>query len=204
MKQAEERTLYIFMKKVLTLILTLTMIFTFTACEGGEEHTYVVPKERCVTLFGCTPDVAVEDVPFSPWIDGNYVSIEEGNDGNLVIVLNDKHVKHWRETILGKFEKSNEANGEHGLGFELSQDYSVMKYYTNKDVYRVVGIRIGLLFPYCGILQMLDGVDPNEWYVDIKVIDVDTGIIVKEGRLPDDKKFGVKTADWEKAMEKVE
>jgi len=47
-------------------------------------------------------------------------------------------------------------------------------------------------------------VDPNEWYVDIKVIDVDTGIIVKEGRLPDDKKFGVKTADWEKAIGKAE
>jgi len=191
-------------KKILTLILTLTMIFTFTACGGGKEHTYVVPKERCVTLFGCTPDVAVENVPFSPWIDGNYVSIEEDNDGNLVIVLNDKHVKHWRETIQGTFKKSNEGDAEYGLGIDFNEDYTEMNFYTDKEVYRVAGIKIGFLFPYCGILQMLDGVDPNEWYVDIKVIDVDTGITVKEGRLPDDKKFGVKTADWEKAIGKAE
>jgi len=188
------------MRKILTILFVFVSILAFTGCSGGEEHTYVVPPKACNTLFSNSPEDVVLFKDESPWIDGNYVSMEEDEDGNLVIVLNDKHVEHWREEILDIFKKINEADAQYGLGVYLSEDYTEMKYYTNKDVYDVSAIGIGLIFPYCGILQMLDGVDPNEWYVDIKVIDVDTGITVKEGRLPDDKKFGVKKEDWEKAI----
>lgn len=192
------------MKKLLIMLLTIVMIFAFTSCGGGEEHTYVVPPKACNSLFGSSPENVVIRQGESPWIGDNYVSMEEDKEGNLVIVLNDKHVEHWRTEILDDFEQTNKANKEYGIGFELSQDYSTMKYYTNEDVYGVVGMRIGFILPYCGILQMLDGVDLNEWYVDIEVIDVDTGITVKEGRLPQDKKFGVLKDDWENAVGKAE
>ena len=192
------------MRKVLTILFVFVSILAFTGCSGGEEHTYVVSKETCIWLFNSEPIDMEINADTSPWVGDNYVSMEEDEDGNLVIVLNDKHVEHWRKEILGKFENAKKADERDGIGksFELSEDYTEFVYYSNEELSDGTVIKIGLLFPYCGILQMLDGVDPNEWYVDIKVIDVDTGITVKEGRLPDDKKFGVKKEDWEKAIGK--
>ena len=58
--------------------------------------------------------------------------------------------------------------------------------------------------PEFGIMQMLNGTDPNEWYVDITVKDVETGITIKTGRLPDDGSFSLNEEDWDKALGSVE
>ncbi len=49
-------------------------------------------------------------------------------------------------------------------------------------------------------MQMLIGIDPNEWHVDIIFKDGKTGITIKTGRIPDDESFRITDEDWDKAL----
>lgn len=180
------------MKKIFTVILSLALILSLAGCketviDGGEEHTFVVPPKACA-MFGGTPEVVVENKDYSPWMAGNYVSMEVDAEGNLVIVLNDRHIEHWKSEALDMFETALEGDKKDGedYGFKISEDYRSISYYTKRDVVFGALVKIGIIFPYCGIMQMLNGEDISNWYVDIKVIDIDTGIVVKESRLPQD------------------
>ena len=195
------------MKKIFTVILSLALILSLAGCkeigiDGGEEHTFVVPPMTCGTLLGGTPEFVVETKYDSPWIGDNFVSMEVDADGNLVIVLNDRHIKHWKSEMLRKFDLAltgTEKGGE-GFTFKIDEDYRSISYYTKRDVVLGSLMQIGIIFPYCGIMQMLNGEDISNWYVDIKVIDIDTGIVVKESRLPQDGSLNISYDEWDAAV----
>jgi len=201
-----EREIDMFMKKILTVILTITMVFAFTACGDNEGNIYIVPKEKCYSIFGCTAKSAVEDRTAFPWIEDNYISMEVDEDGNLVIVLSDMQVERWRTEVVNKFEEVNKRSSNYGegIGFQVNETYTEIEYYINKKMYTVSGFQTGTLYPSCGIMQMLDGADLSNWHVDIKAIDIDSGITIKEARLPDEWSFIVEGSDWEKALGKEE
>ena len=52
-------------------------------------------------------------------------------------------------------------------------------------------------------MQMLNGEDPNEWWVDIKYVDIETGNTVLECKdFPrTSREYNLKAEDWEKARE---
>ena len=194
------------MKRIFTVILSLALILSLAGCketviDGGEEHTFVVPPKACA-MFGGTPEVVVENKDYSPWMAGNYVSMEVDAEGNLVIVLNDRHIEHWKSEALDMFETAREGDKKDGLGksFEVNKDYTELSYYSNRDLLGGAIIKAGILFPYCGIMQMLNGEDISNWYVDIKVIDIDTGIVVKESRLPQDGSLNISYDEWDAAV----
>ena len=85
-------------------------------------------------------------------------------------------------------------------GFLISEDYTELTYMTDRSFYFGSMIKLGYLIPYCGIMQMLIGIDPNEWHVDIIFKDGKTGITIKTGRIPDDESFRITDEDWDKAL----
>ena len=54
---------------------------------------------------------------------------------------------------------------------------------------------------WCATMQMLNGEDPNEWWIDIKIIDLESGNVVKEWKDFPRKNEGNKITkeDWERA-----
>ena len=188
-------------KKVLCIILIFSLGVVPTGC-NGEEHTYIIPERRCVAMFGCTPDVALESIDESYWIQGEYVSAEVDEEGNLVLVLNDKNIRHWKKELQEGIEtkyNADKRDGE-GYGFEYDETYSAITDHTDRKIYGGVVIAFGFLIPEFGIMQMLNGTDPSQWYVDITVKDVETGTTIKTGRMPDDVSFELNREDWEKTL----
>ena len=86
------------LKKLISVTLIILMLSVATGCDI-EEHTYIIPERRCVAMFGCTPDVAMDSLDESYWVQGEYVSADVDEEGNLVLVLNDKHIAHFEGDV---------------------------------------------------------------------------------------------------------
>ena len=189
------------MKKVVSVIL---IIVTLSICIGCEiqEHTYIISERTCNTMFSHPPEEWEEVANISYWIQGEYVSADVDEEGNLVLVLNDKHIAHWKRYIEEDLKKMLEADKRDGeeYGFIISEDYTELTYMTDRSFYFGSMVKLGYLIPYCGIMQMLTGIDPNEWHVDIIFKYWKTGITIKTGRVPDDGSFGLFDEDWDKAL----
>ena len=56
---------------------------------------------------------------------------------------------------------------------------------------------------WCATMQMLNGEDPNGWWVDIKYVDIETGNTVLECKdFPrTSREYNLKAEDWKKARE---
>ena len=189
------------MKKVVSAILILVTLSICIGCEV-QEHTYIISERTCNTMFGHPPEEWEEVANISYWIQGEYVSADVDEEGNLVLVLNDKHIAHWKRELTESIKTQQDAekrDGE-GYGFEYDETYTTLIYSTDREIYFGVFISFGFLIPDFATMQMLNGADPNEWYVDITVKDVETGITIKTGRVPDDGSFGITAEDWDKAL----
>ena len=70
---------------------------------------------------------------------------------------------------------------------------------SNVRIDIAVGVQMATI--WCATMQMLNGEDPNEWWVDIKYVDIETGNTVLECKdFPrTSKDFSVNLEDWEKA-----
>ena len=189
------------MKKVVSVILILVTLSICIGCEL-QEHTYIISERTCNTMFSHPPEEWEEVANISYWIQGEYVSADVDEEGNLVLVLNDKHIWHWKRYIEEDLKKMLEADKRDGeeYGFIINEDYTELIYMTDRSFYFGSMIKLGYLIPYCGIMQMLIGIDPNEWHVDIIFKDGKTGITIKTGRVPDDGSFGITAEDWDKAL----
>ena len=189
------------MKKVVSVILILVTLSICIGCEL-QEHTYIISERTCNTMFSHPPEEWEEAANISYWAQGEYVSADVDEEGNLVLVLNDKHIAHWKRELTESIKTQQDAekrDGE-GYGFEYDETYTTLIYNADREVSFGVIIGLGILVPKFAIMQMLNGADPNEWYVDITVKDVETGITVKTGRVPDDGSFGLFDEDWDKAL----
>ena len=193
------------MKKLITITLILIMLTSFCSCEL-QEHTYIISERTCNTMFSHPPEEWEEVANISYWIQGEYVSADVDEEGNLVLVLNDKHIAHWKRYIEEDLKKMLEADKRDGeeYGFIISEDYTELTYMTDRSFYFGSMVKLGYLIPYCGIMQMLTEIDPNEWYLDITIKDGKTGITIKTGRIPDDGSFRITDEDWEKALGEAE
>ena len=72
---------------------------------------------------------------------------------------------------------------------------------SNVRIDIAVGVQMATI--WCATMQMLNGEDPNEWWVDIKYVDIESGNTVLECKdFPRTRKdFSVNLEDWEKARE---
>ena len=189
------------MKKVVSAILILVTLSVCIGCEL-QEHTYIISERTCNTMFSHPPEEWEEVANISYWIQGEYVSADVDEEGNLVLVLNDKHIAHWKRELTESIKTQQDAEKRDGEGYGFEYDETYMTLISNADREVSIGdiIGLGILVPEFAIMQMLNGADPNEWHVDITVKDVETGITVKTGRVPDDGSFGLFDEDWDKAL----
>lgn len=189
------------MKKILSIILIVSTILGATSCKLVARK-YVISDDRCVSLFGGTSEAVADNIDESYWIDGNYVSADVDEDGNLVLVLDDKHIQHWKKELTEYIETKYNTEKSYGeeYGFEYDKTYTNLIYYTDREICGGAMVDLALLLPKFGMLQMLDEKDPNKWYVDITIKDAETGTTIKTGRMPDDVSFSITDEDWDKAL----
>lgn len=190
--------------RLITLLILPIFFFSFIKFENkpttvvSDYHEYMFTEENCGMFFNCKPEEASIKLNSGGWTTGNFRLAEVDKDGNLVITLSDSDLEYWKSHIDSIIEKRSELDELDGCPFNVKDDYHSIEVRSKKDYLFVDVFNITYISGYCGIMQILNGENPTGWYVDIKIIDVDSGKTVKTGQMPNS--FDVSKEDWDKVL----
>lgn len=168
-----------------------------------ENSQYVLKPITCKSFFGCQPKEAEQVLINSYWAEGHFQSAIVDEKGNLILTLSKEDIEHWSNYINQLIQKRSELDAGDGCRFIVDDDYKSIESHVTKELYPAAGYNIGYISIFCGIMQMLNGNDFNNWYVDIKMFDVETEILIQESRFPVEK-FEVSNEDWDRALNSAE
>lgn len=200
------------MKKGVILLLIGVILLSFAGCglpididslSISKNSQYVLEPKTCKTLIGGTPAEAETVLANSHWVEGHFQSAVEDEEGNLVLTLSKKDKEHWENHINQVINNRIELDAADGYKFIVGDDYKSIETHTTKEVYLADGYNIMRISLFCGIMQMLNGEDINNWYIDIKMVDLETGALIKEVRFPENN-LNVTDEDWERALNGAE
>ena len=198
------------MKRILVSVLALALLFCGCSMKQAQEEqknwtTYVINSDTCMAVYSAPPEEAITKISKSEWVGGHYRDASVDEDGNFVLTLSEDDIAHWKkemeenlETLVKSSSKDND--GEY---LKISDDYHQISTKAKKEYALGAAVGVQMATIWCATMQMLNGEDPNEWWVDIEVIDLESGNIVLNCKdFPrTNRKFSIDHEDWEKARE---
>ena len=196
------------MKKILVSVLVLALLFCGCSMQQAQEDqrnwtTYVINSDTCMAVYSCTPEENVQTMDDSDWIRGHYRDASVDEDGNFVLTLSEDDIAHWKKEMEENFARVRKAAEDSECSLEIGEDYHSITSTVPEEYAFEASIDVYTSVLWCATMQMLNGEDPNEWWVDIKYVDIESGNTVLEckdfPRTSED--FSVNLEDWEKARE---
>ena len=196
------------MKKILVSVLVLALLFCGCSMQQAQEDqenwtTYVINDETCRAVYSAPPEEAVTKIFKSEWVGGHYRDASVDEDGNFVLTLSEDDIAHWKKEMEENFARVRKAAEDSECSLEIGDDYhSIISTIPEKYAFEA-GMDVYFSTIWCATMQMLNGEDPNEWWVDIKYVDIETGNTVLECKdFPrTSREYNLKAEDWEKARE---
>ena len=196
------------MKKILVSVLVLALLFCGCSMQQAQEDqrnwtTYVINSDTCMAVYSCTPEENVQTMDDSDWIRGHYRDASVDEEGNFVLTLSEDDIAHWKKEMEENFARVRKAAEDSECSLEIGDDYhSIISTIPEKYAFEA-GMDVYFSTIWCATMQMLNGEDPNEWWVDIKYVDIETGNTVLECKdFPrTSREYSLKAEDWEKARE---
>ena len=194
------------MKKILVSVLVLALLFCGCSMQQAQEDqenwtTYVINDKTCRAVYSCTPEENVQTMDDSDWIRGHYRDASVDEEGNFVLTLSEDDIAHWKKEMEENFARVRKAAEDSECSLEIGDDYhSIISTIPEKYAFEA-GMDVYFSTIWCATMQMLNGEDPNEWWVDIKYVDIETGNTVLECKdFPrTSRESNLKAEDWEKA-----
>ena len=196
------------MKRILVSVLALALLFCGCSMKQAQEEqknwtTYVINDETCRAVYSAPPEEAVTKISKSEWVGGHYRDASVDEDGNFVLTLSEDDIAHWKKEMEENFARVRKAAEDSECSLEIGDDYhSIISTIPEKYAFEA-GMDVYFSTIWCATMQMLNGEDPNEWWVDIKYVDIETGNTVLECKdFPrTSREYSLKAEDWEKARE---
>ena len=196
------------MKKILVSVLVLALLFCGCSMQQAQEDqknwtTYVINDKTCRAVYSCTPEENVQTMDDSDWIRGHYRDASVDEEGNFVLTLSEDDIAHWKKEMEENFARVRKAAEDSECSLEIGEDYHSITSTVPEEYAFEASIDVYTSVLWCATMQMLNGEDPNEWWVDIEFIDLESGNTVLECKeFPrTSKDFSVNLEDWEKARE---
>ena len=198
------------MKKILVSVLVLTLLFCGCSMKQAQEEqknwtTYVINDETCRAVYSCTAEEAADSFSSFKEIDGHVRKTSIDEEGNFVLTLSEDDIAHWKKEMERNLEMLvNSASKDNDGGYlKISDDYHQLISKVQEENALAAGIEMQMAQIWCATMQMLNGEDPNEWWVDIKYIDLESGNTVFECKdFPRTcRGYEITPEDWEKARE---
>ena len=195
-------------KRILVSVLALALLFCGCSMKQAQEEqknwtTYVINDKTCRAVYSCTPEENVQTMDDSDWIRGHYRDASVDEEGNFVLTLSEDDIAHWKKEMEENFARVRKAAEDSECSLEIGDDYhSIISTIPEKYAFEA-GMDVYFSTIWCATMQMLNGEDPNEWWVDIKYVDIETGNTVLECKdFPrTSREYSLKAEDWEKARE---
>ena len=197
------------MKRILVSVLVLALLFCGCSMQQAQEEqknwtTYVINDKTCRAVYSCTPEENVQTMDDSDWIRGHYRDASVDEEGNFVLTLSEDDIAHWKKEMEENFARVRKAAEDSECSLEIGDDYHSITSTVPEEYAFEASIDVYTSVLWCATMQMLNGEDPNEWWVDIEFIDLESGNTVLECKdFPrTSKDFSVNLEDWEKARER--
>ena len=195
-------------KRIIVSVLALALLFCGCSMKQAQEDqknwtTYVINDKTCRAVYSCTPEENVQTMDDSDWIRGHYRDASVDEDGNFVLTLSEDDIAHWKKEMEENFARVRKAAEDSECSLDIGDDYhSIISTIPEKYAFEA-GMDVYFSTIWCATMQMLNGEDPNEWWVDIKYVDIETGNTVLECKdFPrTSREYNLKAEDWEKARE---
>ena len=196
------------MKRILVSVLVLALLFCGCSMKQAQEEqknwtTYVINDETCRAVYSAPPEEAITKISKSEWVGGHYRDASVDEEGNFVLTLSEDDIAHWKKEMEENFARVRKAAEDSECSLEIGDDYhSIISTIPEKYAFEA-GTDVYFSTIWCATMQMLNGEDPNEWWVDIKYVDIETGNTVLECKdFPrTSREYNLKAEDWEKARE---
>ena len=196
------------MKRILVSVLALALLFCGCSMKQAQEEqknwtTYVINSDTCMAVYSAPPEEAITKISKSEWVGGHYRDASVDEDGNFVLTLSEDDIVHWKKEMEENFARVRKAAEDSECSLEIGDDYhSIISTIPEKYAFEA-GMDVYFSTIWCATMQMLNGEDPNEWWVDIKYVDIETGNTVLECKdFPrTSREYNLKAEDWEKARE---
>ena len=196
------------MKKILVSVLALALLFCGCSMQQAQEEqknwtTYVINDKTCRAVYSCTAEEAADSFSSFEEIDGHVRKTSIDEEGNFVLTLSEDDIAHWKKEMEENLEMLvNSASKDNDGGYlKISDDYHNLTSKVQEENALAAGIEMQMAQIWCATMQMLNGEDPNEWWVDIKYIDLESGNTVFECKdFPRTRRgYEITPEDWEKA-----
>ena len=196
------------MKRILVSVLVLALLFCGCSMQQAQEEqknwtTYVINDKTCRAVYSAPPKEAITKISKSEWVGWHYRDASVDEDGNFVLTLSEDDIVHWKKEMEENFARVRKAAEDSECSLDIGEDYhSIISTIPEKYAFEA-GMEIQMASLWCATMQMLNGEDPNEWWVDIKYVDIETGNTVLECKdFPrTSREYNLKAEDWEKARE---
>ena len=195
-------------KRILVSVLALALLFCGCSMKQAQEDqknwtTYVINDETCRAVYSCTAEEAADSFSSFEEIDGHVRKTSIDEEGNFVLTLSEDDIAHWKKEMEENFARVRKAAEDSECSLEIGDDYHSITSTVPEEYAFEASIDVYTSVLWCATMQMLNGEDPNEWWVDIKYVDIETGNTVLECKdFPrTSKDFSVNLEDWEKARE---
>ena len=196
------------MKKILVSVLALALLFCGCSMQQAQEEqknwtTYVINDKTCRAVYSAPPEEAVTKISKSEWVGGHYRDASVDEEGNFVLTLSEDDIAHWKKEMEENFARVRKAAEDSECSLEIGDDYHSITSTVPEEYAFEASIDVYTSVLWCATMQMLNGEDPNEWWVDIKYVDIETGNTVLECKdFPrTSREYNLKAEDWEKARE---
>ena len=194
------------MKRILVSVLVLALLFCGCSMKQAQEEqknwtTYVINSDTCMAVYSAPPEEAITKISKSEWVGGHYRDASVDEDGNFVLTLSEDDIAHWKKEMEENFARVRKAAEDSECSLDIGEDYHSITSTVPEEYAFEASIDVYTSVLWCATMQMLNGEDPNEWWVDIKYVDIETGNTVLECKdFPrTSKDFSVNLEDWEKA-----
>ena len=177
------------MKKNIFIICTLALVFLAysymsepSEAEKATWTTYVINDKTCRMVYSCTPEENVATMDDSDWIRGHYREATVDEEGNFVLTLSEDDIAHWKKEMEENFDRIIKAAKDSDCSLEIGDDYHSITSTIPQEYALGAGMDVLPAQLWCATMQMLNGEDPNEWWVDVTFIDLESGNVVMECR----------------------
>ena len=161
-------------------------------------YTYVFAPKVCVAVFSDTPRETVTWLGDAEGVAGTYVSIVVDEQGALVLTLHEEGRQAWLDwaldenlhRVLASMEKQKKKWAT------VSEDYKAVVYEATSESSYNVGILLPFILVPSFFMQVNNGVPPEDFGVELTLMNYDTGKILWQGHLPGDT-FRLEEGDWD-------
>jgi len=175
--------------------LLLIILVVCSGCNNAKPITVIWPK-YLVNMMGYSAEQQVELFQESNKDDKYASDVYANDDGSITFKMNKEQLKNSENKFTDNLTTNIEIAKEYGIIVTISDNKEVIYRCSSEievsDFIKVYVATVSTVIT----LKMISGEDSDDWNLQIKVIDENTGRIIKEGTIPEEE-IRILPEDWE-------